>query len=216
MKINSQTPNEDVQVQIIPLIDVIFCILTFFILSALQFSQKEAIKAINLDLPKASTATSSPALPGDDKSESQRLIVHISAINQLFVIEPQGQKEITREQLPGVLESYLKQHPGGTLLLNASRSAQYNDVIETLNILRQVGGDRVSLGVIQNASIPEQPINPTAPVFPFNPGSSPQLNNPQPLIPAPQPGQNVNPQILPNSANPGISPVPIPSVQTTP
>jgi biopolymer transport protein ExbD len=204
MKINSQTPNEDVQVQLIPLIDVIFCILTFFILAALQFSKKEAIKAINLDLPKASTATSSPAIPGDIKSDPQRLIIHIDPINQLYVIEAQGQRLITREQLPGILASYLKQNPGGTLLLNAARSAQYNDVIETLNVLRQVGGDRVSLGVIQNTSLTEPPINPITPS-----GTSPQLNNLQP-------GQNVNPQNLPNSASPGISPVPVPSVQSSP
>jgi biopolymer transport protein ExbD len=211
MKINSQTPNEDVQVQLIPLIDVIFCILTFFILAALQFSKKEAIKAINLDLPKASTATSSPALPGDIQGDPQRLIIHIDPINQLYVIEAQGQRLITREQLPGILESYLKQNPGGTLLLNAARSAQYNDVIETLNVLRQVGGDRVSLGVIQNTSLNEPPINPITPG-----GTSPQLGNPQPSFPTPQPGQNVNPNNLPNSTNPGISPVPVPSVQTTP
>jgi biopolymer transport protein ExbD len=211
MKINSQTPNEDVQVQLIPLIDVIFCILTFFILAALQFSKKEAIKAINLDLPKASTATSSPALPGDIQGDPQRLIIHIDPINQLYVIEAQGQRLITREQLPGILESYLKQNPGGTLLLNAARSAQYNDVIETLNVLRQVGGDRVSLGVIQNTSLNEPPINPITPG-----GTSPQLGNPQPSFPITQPGQNVNPSNLPNSTNPGISPVPVPSVQTTP
>jgi biopolymer transport protein ExbD len=216
MKISSQTPTEDAQVQIIPLIDVIFCILTFFILAALQFSRKEAIKAINLDLPKASTATTSPALPGDkNKSDPQRLIIHIDPINQLYVIEPQGQRLITREQLPGILENYLKQNPSGTLLLNAARSAQYNDVIETLNVLRQVGGDRVSLGVIQNSST-EQPATstaPSAPLFPANPGTSPQPSKPQPVIPNfppttnTQPGQNVNPQNIPNFANPGTSPV---------
>jgi biopolymer transport protein ExbD len=230
MKISHQTSTEDAQVQIIPLIDVIFCILTFFILAALQFSRKEAIKAINLDLPKASTATTSPALPGDkNKSDPQRLIIHIDPINQLYVIEPQGQKLITREQLPGILENYLKQNPSGTLLLNAARSAQYNDVIETLNVLRQVGGDRVSLGVIQNASVTEQPTNtnvppvPSAPVFPANPGIPPQLGNPQPAIPNfpvpvnPQPGQNVNPKNIPNSGtSPVQPPVPVPSSQSSP
>ncbi|AFZ04470.1 ExbD/TolR family protein [Calothrix sp. PCC 6303] len=227
MKISSQTTSEDAQVQIIPLIDVIFCILTFFILAALQFSRKEAIKAINLDLPKASTATTSPALPGDtNKTDPQRLIIHIDPINQLYVIEPQGQRLITREQLPGVLGNYLKQNPSGTLLLNAARSAQYNDVIETLNVLRQVGGDRVSLGVIQNASVTEEPTTttaPPAPLFPASPGSAPQLGNPQPAIPNfppttnTQPGQNVNPQYVPNSGVAPVQPgVPVPSSPSSP
>jgi biopolymer transport protein ExbD len=128
---------------------------------------------------------------------------------------------ITREQLPGVLTNYLKQNPSGTLLLNAARSAQYNDVIETLNVLRQVGGDRVSLGVIQNTSVIEPPSTstaPPAPIFPGNSGTSPQLGNPQPAIPNfsappnPQPGQNVNPQFVPNSGTSPIQPaVPVPS-----
>ncbi|MFM7366331.1 MAG: biopolymer transporter ExbD, partial [Sphaerospermopsis kisseleviana] len=31
MKVNLHTPIEEVQIQIIPLIDVVFCILTFFL-----------------------------------------------------------------------------------------------------------------------------------------------------------------------------------------
>ncbi|MFN6032855.1 MAG: ExbD/TolR family protein, partial [Dolichospermum sp.] len=55
MKVKLDTPAEDVQIQIIPLIDVVFCILTFFLLAALQFTRQQAI---NVDLPKASTGTS--------------------------------------------------------------------------------------------------------------------------------------------------------------
>ncbi|MEO0687503.1 MAG: biopolymer transporter ExbD, partial [Cyanobacteria bacterium J06649_11] len=33
MKINLNNPTEEVQIQIIPLIDVVFCILVFFILA---------------------------------------------------------------------------------------------------------------------------------------------------------------------------------------
>ena len=50
MKINQYSPVEDVEIQIIPLIDVVFCILTFFLLAALQFTRQQAI---NIDLPKA-------------------------------------------------------------------------------------------------------------------------------------------------------------------
>lgn len=51
MKVNLHTPVEEVQIQIIPLIDVVFCILTFFLLAALQFTRQQAI---SVDLPKAS------------------------------------------------------------------------------------------------------------------------------------------------------------------
>ncbi|NJL78067.1 MAG: biopolymer transporter ExbD, partial [Richelia sp. SM2_1_7] len=57
MKINLNNPTEDIQIQIIPLLDVIFCILTFFILASLQLTRQQSI---NIDLPQAETATSSP------------------------------------------------------------------------------------------------------------------------------------------------------------
>ncbi|MCZ0902458.1 biopolymer transporter ExbD, partial [Microcoleus sp. HI-ES] len=36
MKINLDTPAEEARIELVPLIDVIFCILTFFLLAALQ------------------------------------------------------------------------------------------------------------------------------------------------------------------------------------
>lgn len=69
MKINLHSPIEEVQVQIIPLIDVIFCILTFFLLAALQFTRQQAI---SVDLPKAST--------GAPSQFQSRLIVTLSTL----------------------------------------------------------------------------------------------------------------------------------------
>ena len=45
---------QEVRIEIVPLIDVIFCILTFFILGAVGLSRQQAI---GLDLPKAQTGT---------------------------------------------------------------------------------------------------------------------------------------------------------------
>ncbi|MCU0536378.1 MAG: biopolymer transporter ExbD, partial [Hydrococcus sp. Prado102] len=42
--------NGEVRIEIVPMIDVIFCILVFFILAAVSFSRQQAI---NIDLPKA-------------------------------------------------------------------------------------------------------------------------------------------------------------------
>jgi biopolymer transport protein ExbD len=64
---------EDVQVNIIPLIDVIFCILTFFILGAVGLSRQQAI---SLDLPKASTATT---------PMREMLVVSLDDFGQLYV-----------------------------------------------------------------------------------------------------------------------------------
>lgn len=201
MKVNLHTPIEEVQIQIIPLIDVVFCILTFFLLAALQFTRQQAI---SVDLPKASTSTAT-------SSQSASQIVTIDAIGNTYI-----EKELVqKDQLAQRLQQYLQANPDGVLILNASRTATYNDVIQTLDLLRQVGGDRVSLGIIPSSSQPNTN-SPISPNFPINPGGV--LPNTAP-VPGFNPEGNLNPSLptTPNqpSTGQGVSPlVPNPPVNT--
>ncbi len=188
MKINLHTPVEEAQVQIIPLIDVIFCILTFFILASLQFTRQQAI---NVDLPKASSATTANV----NSPQGQDILpVTIDAVGQIYV----EKQPIQRQQLAETLKKYLEENPQGTVVLNASRSATYNDVVELLDLLRQVGGNRVSLGIVPGSS--EQPANSPLPAspFPINPGTAPLPNTP-PVPTNPQGELNLNQPGVPNS-----------------
>lgn len=203
MKINYQKPTEEVQVQLIPLIDVIFCILAFFLLAALQFTRQQAI---NVDLPSASSNTTSQI-----NATNGSLIVTIDAVGNIYI----EQQLIPKDELEQKLREFLQSNPNGVLILNASRTATYNDVIETLDLLRQVGGDRVSLGIIPTSSAPvtTSPDLPTAPNFPIAPGTVPlpetnpnvQPNPDQfsvPLTPNP-PSNNQNiPPLVPNNPAP--------------
>ncbi|MDB9327519.1 biopolymer transporter ExbD, partial [Nodularia spumigena CS-590/02] len=116
MKVNLHTPIEETQIQILPLIDVVFCILTFFLLAALQFTRQQAI---NIDLPKAATST----LAGGVTSQSATQIVTIDAVGNLYI----EKQPVQRDQLAQNLSQYLQANPSGTLVLNASRTATYND-----------------------------------------------------------------------------------------
>ncbi|KAF3887104.1 MULTISPECIES: ExbD/TolR family protein [Nostocales] len=185
MKINLHNPVEEAQIQILPLIDVIFCILTFFILAALQFTRQQAI---NIDLPKAKTGTSAAGVVS--QAGRDILPVTIDAVGQTYV----EKQPIDREQLKSALEDYIKKNPQGVFVLNASRSATYNDVIEMLDLLRSVGGDRVSLGIIPSTSGQSTDPNvPTSPSFPNNPnvpgGSLPNTVTPDLFNPPPAPNQ---------------------------
>ena len=79
MKVKLDNSGEDLQIQIIPLIDVVFCILTFFLLAALQFTRQQAI---NVDLPKASTGENSAA---NAQSKNKILPVTIDAIGLIYI-----------------------------------------------------------------------------------------------------------------------------------
>lgn len=148
-----QSPNQDVKIEVVPLIDVIFCILTFFILASVTFSRQQAIR---LDLPRASTAT--PQM-------REMLIVSLNEFGQVYV----EQELVTKAQLYQALSNYRLLNPNGLMVLNANKEAKYNDVIETLDLLRQVGGDRVALATLPANSTQVKPKLSQPPGKPQNP-----------------------------------------------
>ncbi len=137
MKLDLDNRQSDVQIEILPMIDVIFCILTFFILAAVGLTRQQAIA---LDLP--SVNNSAPV----EGSSRDRLYVSVDSAGQVYV---------DKSAVPlGLLYDVLQQHqqiaPNGTIVLYASRSARYEDVVKVLDLLRSVGGDRVALATLPN------------------------------------------------------------------
>ncbi len=131
------TPSQDVHLEIIPLIDVIFCILTFFILAAVGLTRQQAI---SLDLPSAETGQS---LPGQIQG-GDRLYVSVDGLGQAYL----DQQPVTLDLLYDVLLQFNQVNPGGLMVLYASRDARYEDVVAVLDLLRSVGGDRVALATL--------------------------------------------------------------------
>ncbi|MFM7613604.1 MAG: ExbD/TolR family protein [Synechococcales cyanobacterium] len=168
MNIELDNPPEEVRIEIIPLIDVIFCILTFFILSALQLTRQQAI---NVNLPTATTGTS---------QMQEMLIVTVDDLGQTYV----EKEPVTSQQLIGELQVYHQRNPQGLMLLYANRTAVYGDVIQILDLMRSIGGDRVALATLpttspnlSNLSSLVNPrnnlINPGSPFTPSNPNFDP-------------------------------------------
>ncbi|MBE9076297.1 biopolymer transporter ExbD [Romeria aff. gracilis LEGE 07310] len=151
MKLELDSPSvvEDLRIEILPLIDVIFCILTFFILAAVGLTRQQAI---SLDLPTAETGTAVPESAGRD-----RLFVSVDAAGQVYI--EQNQSPVPLQQLYDILQQFQQFAPEGTIVLYAAREARYNDVIRVLDLLRAVGGDRVALATLptQTSLDPTQP-----------------------------------------------------------
>ncbi len=189
MKIHTDVPAEEVQIQIIPLIDVIFCILTFFILAALQFTRQQAIR---VDLPKASTGTPL-SVPGiGDTRFREMLVVTIGSTGQTFI----DKRPVDRGQLLQEFRAYIGRKPGGLLVLNASPNAFYNDVIQVIDLMRAVGGDRVALATVPTTS-PSTGTTLTQPGLSPIPSPSPTFN---PFDPFATPGNGLG------SPTPGTAP----------
>lgn len=200
MKIHLDVPTEEVQIQIVPLIDVIFCILTFFILAALQLTRQQGIE---IDLPKASTGTS---------PTRQMLVVTVSATGQTFV----NKQFVDRAQLYQQLQDYQQKNPNGLLVLNASQTAFYNDVVQILDVMRQVGGDRVALAT-QPAEANQTPG--VAPTPTISPSIVSPTSDPFNIFGTPSPQQSISPgfQAPPSSGQPSNNaPYRTPAPRTSP
>jgi len=166
LHLRMDSPTEEVRIEIVPLIDVIFCILTFFILAAVGLSRQQAI---NVDLPKASTGTS---------QGRQILMISLDELGQVYV---EKNPVISQEQFIQQLQAYKQQNPSGVFVLYASPNAMYNEVVQILDLLREVGGDRVALATLPG-EVPDA-LDPDAQPFPagddlltpspFEPGTDP-------------------------------------------
>ncbi len=188
LRIRLDNQAEEVQINIAPLIDVIFCILTFFILAAVGVSRQQAI---NVDLPKAETGIA---------QERQLLVVSLDGQGNVFV---EQQPVRSREEFLQQLVQYLQQNPNGLMSLYASPNATYDQVVQLLDLLRSVGGDRVALATLPSGGVPapNPTINPsTIPTIPGQlPGQTPQTSpgNLNPRFTPQIPGQNPNNPNLP-------------------
>lgn len=181
---------QEVRIELIPLIDVIFCILTFFILAAVNFSRQQAI---NVNLPKANTGT--PQM-------KQMLLVSLDDFGQIYV---EKQAIASQNQLYQQLKNYKDLNPDGLLVLHASQNVTYQEVIRVLDMMREVGGEKVALATLQGEGNNQIQLN--------------NLNG-NPGVPNPNPNPNFNFQTLPPSTplpntNPGGSPNPLPSPEPT-
>jgi biopolymer transport protein ExbD len=205
MKINLNTSPEEARIEIIPLIDVIFCILTFFIVATLQLTRQQSI---SVDLPKASSGTT---------QMRDMLIVTLDDFGQVYL---EQQLISSKDQLSAALNSYHATHPNGLMVLYASRTVSYNDVVQVLDLLRSVGGDRVALATLpspsqqspsSNTGVPPTPgVTPYSGTNPLTPYGVPNQANP--YNPGQLPGgQGVNPNypsnvpMTPNVPNPATT-----------
>ncbi|NJO40405.1 MAG: biopolymer transporter ExbD [Cyanobacteria bacterium CRU_2_1] len=196
MKIDFDNGSEqEVRIEIVPLIDVIFCILTFFILAAVTLTRQTAI---NVDLPRASTGTT---------QLRELLIVSVDPIGQTYI----ENQPVGRDQLYQQLVEFRRISPEGTIALYASPAASYNDVIQVLDLLKQAGGNRIAL-----ATRPQTDGSDGEPIPNLSPGVEGQSPFPgldqYELEPIPGleelPGSSFSPSAPPSSVAPNAQPDP--------
>jgi biopolymer transport protein ExbD len=137
MRFKSQSrASEMPEVNLVPMMDVLMTILTFFIIIAMTMSN---VRSLDLRLPTVQTGGT------QSQSLTSSLRVGLTAKGQ-FLIDNQP---VAANELKQNIQTYLAQNPQGVVLLSADRTLPYEQVIKVLAEMESVGGDRISLALEQ-------------------------------------------------------------------
>ncbi len=121
------------EVNLVPMMDVIMTILTFFIIVSMTLTN---FQAIDVALPSSQSGANNTK-PADP------LIVGLDRQGQILLEgQPSDQARLAQQ-----VASYLQQNPKGTVVLKADQTIPYQQVVKLLGVLREMGGDRVSLAI---------------------------------------------------------------------
>ncbi|BAS59308.1 biopolymer transport protein ExbD [Leptolyngbya boryana NIES-2135] len=121
------------EVNLVPMMDVIMTILTFFIIVSMTLTN---FQSVDVALPTAQSGV----------NRERPVDPMIVGLNQQQQILLQG-NPATREQLAQAIQTYLVQNPKGSVVLKADQGLPYQQVIRVLATLKEVGGDSVSLAI---------------------------------------------------------------------
>jgi biopolymer transport protein ExbD len=120
--------NRKARVEMVPLIDLFFNVLIFFIFSVFWMQMQEGI---TVDLPSAATGESSR----DDAAT-----VSVDAAGALFF----NREPVTSTELHGRLGRWHGEQPEATLRIHADRLAAHGSVMGVLDAARQTGIQHVA------------------------------------------------------------------------
>jgi biopolymer transport protein ExbD len=123
------------EVNLVPMMDVVMTILTFFIVVSMTLTKATVVKEVSL--PSTDNKKSTEAEP------PQPLVVGVNRQGQLVIKDaPVGEAELGKQ-----IVEYLEKNPKGAVVLKADKGLSYEKVVKAIAVLRDVGGDKVSLAI---------------------------------------------------------------------
>jgi len=133
---SQQKKSEMPEVNLVPMMDVLMTILTFFIIIAMTLTTQQTV---NVTLPSASAGAV-------ELKEPDPLIIGLNLQGEILLDD----KTVSQAELSQRMQSYLVQNPKGAVILKAADKIPYEQVVKLLGTIRDVGGDRVSLAIEAN------------------------------------------------------------------
>lgn len=125
----NRSEGKDPEFMIIPMIDIIFFLLVFFMISTLYMVQQNLLP---VQLPQASTS----------QSESKKNVNVTVTEKGMIRVE---QEEIPLELLRERLKAEVKRDPESTFVLRGDRKASYETVVIVLDEMKASGIKRIAI-----------------------------------------------------------------------
>ena len=116
-------------INIVPMIDVIFAILTFFIISSLDLIRLDNIP---VNLPKASTSTLVKDKP---------IVLTIDRENNIFLENKPINSKILVDQIKNIISNYSTD----ILVISADKEVAHGKVVEVIDQVRSIDNLRIGM-----------------------------------------------------------------------
>ncbi|MEL6578770.1 MAG: biopolymer transporter ExbD [Cyanobacteria bacterium J06621_12] len=129
-----QEPDLPPQINILPMIDVIFAILVFFIVSSLYLTRSEGLP---VNLPRASTT---------EVQKNTQITVSLDQEAQLTI----NSKPAQIEQLEAEIKKLMTAESSTTVIINADRAVEHGQVVEVIDRLRQIPDVQLAIAAKRN------------------------------------------------------------------
>jgi biopolymer transport protein ExbD len=119
------------RIEIIPMIDTIFFLLVFFMISTLSMTQ---FKGMPVNLPKAASGQQAPA---------ESVAITLNKENQIFLDKQAVEKTALAERLAQLIAK----NPDLLVVLNADDGVEHGRVVEVMDIARNANVAKMAIAV---------------------------------------------------------------------
>lgn len=122
-------PEIPAQINIVSMIDVIFAILIFFIVSTLFLTRSEGL---SVNLPQASSSQVQPSAP---------ITVTIDAKGQVSLNRKATQLQALEEEV----QQLIQPNQESLVIVNADQAVNHGQVVAVMDVIRQVPGAKLAI-----------------------------------------------------------------------
>ena len=129
MRKSFKSYNQDPQINILPMIDIIFVILSFFIISSLYLVKLESIP---LNLPNAKTS----------KNElNDPIVISLDTAGNMYINQIYSKRKSFESDISKIITNKDKEF----ILIRADKEIKYGEVIYVLDILRKFNNLKIAV-----------------------------------------------------------------------